>query len=131
MARAGQVAGGSRKQIPFTLSQVEFVRRWSLHVLPSGYTRTRRFGGWANTNREQYLELFARLLDAADAPLSDRATEFEFGPLEDSSVDQAGCSSERLCKVCGCLLIPHSMTPKPSWASVMNSKHRPSWYPRH
>ena len=59
------------------------------------------------------------------------ATEFEFGSLEDSTADQAGCSVERLCKVCGCSLIPHSMTPKPSWASIMNSKHRPSWYQRH
>jgi hypothetical protein len=67
------------------LSQVEFVRRWSLHVLLSGYTRTRRFGGWAVTKREQYLDLFAMQLNADDAPLSDRATEF--GPFDDSAAD--------------------------------------------
>ena len=54
-------------------------------MLLSGYTRTRRFGGWAVTKREQYLDLFAMQLNADDAPLSDRATEF--GPFDDSAAD--------------------------------------------
>ena len=36
-------AAGSRpRQVPVTLSGVEFVRRWSLHILPKGYTKVRR-----------------------------------------------------------------------------------------
>ncbi len=137
-ARAGEVTGGERKQVPVTLTQVEFVRRWCLHVLPRGYTRTRRIGGWANTKREAYLELLAKLLDAAGAPLSDQATEF--GPFDDSADDlsadstedtNGGASAERLCKGCGCWLIPHSMTEKPSWSRVMDSSHLPRCYQRH
>jgi hypothetical protein len=95
---------------------------------PKEYTRARRFGGWANTKREAYLELLAKLLDAAEAPLSDRATEF--GPFNDPadnlSADSTeetngGASAERLCKVCGCSLILHSTTEKPSWSRVMDS----------
>ena len=37
-------------------TQVEFTRRWSLHVLQSGFTHTGRFGGWSNTNRAAYLD---------------------------------------------------------------------------
>jgi hypothetical protein len=47
-AREGTVTGGERGQIPLTLSVEEFTRRWSLHVLPKGYTKTRRWGGWSN-----------------------------------------------------------------------------------
>ncbi len=72
MARAGEVIGGQRQQIPITMSQVEFTRRWSLHVLPSSYTRTRRFGGWSNTKRDEYLERFAKQLEAVEVPLLKR-----------------------------------------------------------
>lgn len=132
MAHAGEVAGGQSKQVPITMSQVEFTRRWCLHVLPSGYTRTRRFGGWANVHRERFVERLAILLEAEDAPLSEEATEFgpfEDGPSDDSSADQEpGPSAEPLCQVCGGSLIPHSEIPKPGWACVMHSRHRPSWY---
>jgi hypothetical protein len=130
MARAGEVSGGESKQIPLKLSQLEFTRRWCLHVLPAGFTRTRRYGGWANTRRDQYLELFAKQLDAADVPLADGATDF--GPFEEP-VDlqtelQPGVTVNQLCKICGCSLIPHSESPKPSWSQVMDSNFRPKWY---
>ena len=138
MARAGEVSGGERKQIPITLTQLEFTRRWCLHVLPKGYTRTRRFGGWCNIHREQFLERFAMQLEATDVPLS--PTAMEFGPYEvDSSKDdldhldpelanQGSSASHGQCESCGGRLIPHREIPKPSWDRVMASPYRPSWY---
>jgi hypothetical protein len=35
-----------------------------------------------------------------------------------------GASTEGPLKVCGCSLIPHSMTEKPSWSRLMASRHR-------
>ena len=67
LAREGKTAGGDRRQVPITLSSVEFVRRWSLHILPKGYTKTRRYGGWSNRRRDDYLEHWGRLLAASDA----------------------------------------------------------------
>lgn len=55
-ARVGEVTGGESKQVPIILTTVEFVRRWCLHVLPHGFTKSRRFGGWSNRHREFYLE---------------------------------------------------------------------------
>ena len=127
MAREGETVGGERKQVPINLSQVEFTRRWCLHVLPAGYTRSRRFGGWSNTRRERYLELFALQLEATDAPLPPQATEF--GPFDDSTTasgeDPPGC-----CPQCGGRLIPHRFQPQPSWSQVMASAERPGWYLR-
>ncbi len=47
-ARVGKKTGGDDKTEPIALPGVEFVRRWSLHILPKGYTKTRRFGGFSN-----------------------------------------------------------------------------------
>ena len=129
MARQGEKAGGEEKQIPITLSQVEFTRRWSLHVLPSGYTRTRRFGGWSNSRRELYLELLAKQLNAAEFPLPPDATEF--GPFDD--LDQSGSDDHWAsppCCQCGGQMIPHRLQTKPSWSQIMASSHRPAWYLR-
>ena len=44
-ARTGNTPGGGRAETQaYTLSGREFVRRWSLHILPKGYVKTRRFG---------------------------------------------------------------------------------------
>ena len=128
MARVGDVTGGESKQVPLTLSQLEFTRRWCLHVLPAGFTRTRRFGGWSNTRREQFLELFAKQLESTEANLPAGATDF--GPFEESADESQTESEIQLCKTCGCSLIPHSQSPRHSWATIMNPKHRPRWYSR-
>ena len=79
LAREGKTAGGDRRQVPIRLSAVEFTRRWSLHVLPTGYTKTRRNGGWSNPRRDEYRERCGRLLAGTDAWLSPEATDF--GPF--------------------------------------------------
>jgi len=128
MARAGTTPGGDSQQIPITLPTVEFIRRWSLHILPKGYTKTRRYGGWSNTRRDTYLEKCARLLDAVDAPLSPTACEFgPFDvPLDASDEDFLGASGH--CPSCGGEMILQGEREKPSWQEVMDSPSRPSWY---
>jgi len=53
-------AHGNRKRI-MTLSSVEFIRRFLLHVLPSGFMRIRYYGFFANRHRAEKIEL-ARIL---------------------------------------------------------------------
>ena len=51
---------GDRKRI-MTLSSVEFIRRFLLHVLPTGFMRIRYYGFLANRHRAEKIEL-ARIL---------------------------------------------------------------------
>jgi len=44
-ARVGKTHGGSDETEDVPLSGTEFVRRWAMHILPKGYTKSRRFGG--------------------------------------------------------------------------------------
>jgi hypothetical protein len=46
------------------LDAVEFIRRFLLHVLPSGFVKIRQFGLLANRNRRQALALCRNYLDA-------------------------------------------------------------------
>jgi hypothetical protein len=52
-----------------TLDAVEFIRRFLLHVLPSGLVRIRHFGFLANRVRRRKL-IHCRALLAASAPIS-------------------------------------------------------------
>ena len=54
-ARIGKTHGGSDETEEIRLSGAEFVRRWSLHILPKGFTRSRRFGGYSSHHRKRYI----------------------------------------------------------------------------
>jgi hypothetical protein len=47
-----------------TLDAVEFIRRFLLHILPSGFVKIRHFGFLANRNRSVRLDLCRKLLNA-------------------------------------------------------------------
>ena len=56
------------QQKTMTLSGEEFVRRFLLHVLPTGFVKTRHYGFLANAVREKSLILCRELLDARGQP---------------------------------------------------------------
>ena len=58
-------AGGKRQRM--TLSAVEFLRRFLLHVLPKGFVRIRRCGWWTNRHGGQQLARCRELLGVAPA----------------------------------------------------------------
>ncbi len=60
-ARSKEKSTGNKPQ-PFPLRGAEFVRRWSMHILPKGYTRSRSYGGYHGTKRKDYLERCRALL---------------------------------------------------------------------
>ena len=59
-------AHGNRKRV-MTLSALEFVRRLSLHVLPTGFMRIRHYGIQANRHRHEKLALCRQLLGSEKA----------------------------------------------------------------
>jgi hypothetical protein len=67
------------KQKLMTLKAEEFIRRFLLHVLPSGFVRIRHFGFLANRHREIKLSLCLDLLGVpqADPPQSSTAKDWK------------------------------------------------------
>jgi putative transposase/transposase-like zinc-binding protein len=89
------VHGG--RQGTMTLDAVEFVRRFLMHVLPSGFVRVRHYGLLANRHRREKLARCRELLSVAVTPQAD------IDPTE--PIPPAGRESTvtptRVCSRCG------------------------------
>lgn len=124
-ARAGDKSG---RQEPVTLSGVEFVRRWSLHILPRRFTKTRCFGGWSNARRKAYQALCQGLSpepqtehDAQELPTTDRPV----GPATDSS--QESETEDGKCPKCQSPMALVWSAHRPSWRELFYGSDRPKW----
>jgi hypothetical protein len=110
---------------PFTLDGVEFVRRWSMHILPKGFTKTRRYGGYSGGKCSVYLEQCRDLLGLDDELTEVVATEeaAEFEPLR--------------CGRCNCELVHILSNKRPSWQVVFErlyalpNVYSPMWHNAH
>jgi hypothetical protein len=96
-------------QKTMTLHAVEFIRRFLLHVLPTGFVKIRHFGFLANCHRAKSLKLCGALLRVP--PASDMPTTRRRDPLERKC---PCCGSGTLCLLghvpAGTLINPASMT---------------------
>jgi len=121
-ARTGKTPGGEGAETqPYTLSGTEFVRRWSLHILPKGYVKTRRFGGYSNRHRKRSIAECRDLLRAEGVEPQDDSPQ----PCE-STVSQL--ADECRCPKCGQLMRCIATANRSSWSVVMSSPARPVWY---
>ena len=123
-ARAGTTHGGSDEVEEVKLPEAEFVRRWSLHILPKGFTKTRRFGGFSNYHSRRYMSVCRRLL-SLEAP-TDPPTNSE-QPV-DESVECGESKSSPRCPHCETAMQRVAGRGSPGWSIVMNSRFRPRWY---
>ena len=89
--------GGKRGTM--TLEAVEFVRRFLMHVLPSGFVRVRHYGLLANRHRQAKLARCRELLGMAVPPQPDTA------PIDPDPVTPPGqeptVTPTRVCPRCG------------------------------
>lgn len=52
-----------------TITAVEFIRRFLLHVLPNGFVKIRYFGFLAHCNKKRYIPLIRNLIDSSAQPM--------------------------------------------------------------
>ena len=92
-------ATGRTRHKVMTLAATEFLRRFLLHVLPTGFHRIRHYGLLANAARKDSLALARRLLDQP-APEPEPATDRAAAPTF-------------LCRHCGAPMIILETMPRP------------------
>jgi hypothetical protein len=110
------------KPRPFTLPGVEFVRRWSLHILPKGFTKVRTYGGFSTRHRESYLERSRTLLKitAAEEPDEQCGDDLREETEESSPT----------CPHCQCELVCLQSSKRPGWRDLFADYATcPWWYP--
>ena len=95
----------------------EFVRCWSLHILPKGFTKSRSYGGYHPGQRHAYLEACRRLLPQVE------------NPPDTSRSSKPTMESEPrfLCPRCDVAMDLIASKPRPSWRDVFHVRS----YSRH
>lgn len=88
-------AHGNRKRV-MTLSASEFVRRFLLHVLPTGFVRIRRYGLLSNRHRRADLALCRTLLGTETTAQADPQQA-----AADADQHEMPVTPTRLCPHCG------------------------------
>jgi len=81
-----------------TLDAAEFIRRFLLHVLPSGFHRIRHYGLIANARRKENLAQVRQLLMCRE-PFD--ATDSDQNKPDVEVINQCDETSPYLCRVCG------------------------------
>lgn len=128
------VARSKRKgegQEETSLSRVEFVRQWSLHILPKEYTKSRFYGEWSGRKRRIYMDQCRALAPIADSATSqtrpmERAetTSGEPKPLDDPKKSKG----QQKCARCGGELECILTEPRPKWRELFYGPSHPSWF---
>jgi hypothetical protein len=112
--------GGGNPSEAYTLTGVEFTRRWALHILPKGFVKSRCFGGFSCRQRKAYLTRCRTLVGSPPAPSqSPEASADEPAEAEPSTP---------LCPRCQTPLQCVFRDERVSWRSVVNGPHGPAWY---
>jgi hypothetical protein len=107
-------AKGKTRHKTMTLTTAEFMRRFLLHVLPSGFHRIRHYGLLANGSRRDHLALARELLQVQVTPIQERKDDVA------DTADKA-VQSTFVCPDCGAAMIiieilarkPHIRAPPP------------------
>ena len=107
----------NKQMQPYRLSGRQFVRNWSQHILPAGFTKVRCYGGYHNTRRRSYLAQCRELLGIATAEAEPPAPE-----LSASSTESPPCPR------CERPMIVVEEIPRRSWGKILGGGDRPDWY---
>jgi hypothetical protein len=123
-ARDGHKGTGNRA-VPYTLPGREFVRRWSLHVLPKGLVRSRGYGGYAGRHRQRYLRqcraLLATVAKATVQGSSLVAIPTDERPRESLAPARESAALGPRCPHCQTPLACREWRPRPSWRTLLTS----------
>ena len=100
-----------KRSRPYEISGREFVRRWSMHLLPKGFTRSRSYGGYHPSKRANYLLQTRTALALTDEPeITDTATEIATeNDMPPAVPTCCHCKTEMIC------IENHA---RPSWKQV-------------
>ena len=118
-ARSKNKKAGNRSR-RVRLSGIEFTRRWALHILPKGFTKSRCYGGFSSRLRREYLSRCRTLLKLPDGePTTTSAPEADDPPAE----------STPRCPHCETLLECIHSQKRASWRDIFNNYATcPVWY---
>jgi hypothetical protein len=102
------------KEKTMLLDAVEFIRRFLLHVIPSGFMRIRHYGFLSNRCRKQKLTLCRKVIDDNEETLQSLSS------VKTTKIDIVQISTFPICPSCkqGRMVIVKCIEPKSEWSSA-------------
>jgi hypothetical protein len=110
----------SGRQVPVSLPTLEFIRCWTLHILPKGFTKSRCYGGWGNTRRQAYQQQCERLQPTPPPIASDL-------PAPSTPAPEPPPGEMLTCPHCKTEMVLQSYTRRPSWRELFYGPDHPPW----
>lgn len=105
---------------PFPLSGIEFTRRWALHILPKGFTKVRRYGGYSGRLCRDYLDRCRSLLAIIGHASQDAARDAGLGVSSNLAPN---------CPRCDTPMERTASTRRPSWKKLFECNATcPIWH---
>lgn len=96
----------------------EFVRRWSLHILPKDFTKVRRYGMWSGNKKKCYLELCTKLaVEQPNKPL-----------VENVKSSNESVRPDRHCPHCERTMECILREQRPRWRDLFYGPDHPEWF---
>ena len=95
---------------PYRLTGRQFMQRWSLHLLPKGFTRSRCYGGYHGSKREGYLQRCRAFLSRQEESLPEVAS---LGVPEEKE------EPEHPCPKCESPMTLVASSRRPSWRQIL------------
>jgi hypothetical protein len=94
---------------------VEFVRSWTLHIQPKGFTVSRFFGSWSNTKRTAYTNTCKALLPKTSQPPQPIVAK------------EKEARKPKCCPKCQEPMVLEEQTFRPSWRELFYGPDHPEW----
>ena len=110
----------SGRQDRVSLSTLEFIRSWTLHILPKGFTKARRYGGWSNTRQAAYQQQCDRLQSVPPSTTIGQPDSAQ--PSLEAPPDEV-----KKCPQCETEMVLESHTRRPSWRTLFYGPDHPRW----
>lgn len=108
-------------QVVERLTGIEFTRRWSLHILPKGFTKSRGYGGYSSARRTGFISL-CKLLQPLTPAVEDQSA---VGAADSLVADEA---EVRCCAKCQQPLQLICETRRPSWRDLFYGPDHHAWF---
>lgn len=114
-------------QVETSLSKVEFVQQWCLHILPKDFTKTRFFGHWSGSKRKEYMARCNSLAPSVSTPSAqsmspNTAANTQTKPMEKKQAYKPKCphcQEEMACV---------AKQNRPKWRELFYGPAHPRWY---
>ena len=121
MARSKRKSEG---QVMASLSRVEFVQQWCLHILPKDFTKTRFFGAWSGSKRRKYTDRCQALAPSVILPTLQSSRGSASKKLDSPSQP----TSQPTCPHCQGSMACIAQEDRPKWRELFYGPAHPAWY---